>query len=336
MNILNSIICVDSHTMGEPTRVIIGGIPNIIGKNMLEKKHYCENNMDDIRKALMLEPRGHDNMFGAIIVPPTLPEADLGVIFLESGGYLNMCGHGTMGVATVALEMGLLKKTEPETKMVFETPAGLVNVSAKIENGNIVSITFQNVPAFLFKEAITLDLDNYKDVLLDIAFGGNFFAIVDTKQLGIDIVKGNITKFTEIGMEILDIVNKKIKVSHPEKPYINTIDLVEFSHSLNTSTQFITKNIVIFGNNSVDRSPCGTGTCAKMASLYHKGKLNKGENFVNEGILGNSFTGRIVGTTKVGTFDAIIPEITGKAFITGINNYIITAEDPFKYGFSLR
>jgi proline racemase len=337
VKILNSIIAVDSHTMGEPTRVVIGGIPNIPGKNIIEKKHYLENNMDDIRKALILEPRGHNNMFGAIIVPPSIPEADLGIIFMESGGYLNMCGHGTIGVATVALEIGLLKKNEPITKMIFETPAGLIEVFAKIENGNIINVTFRNVTSFLFKEGIKLNIPNYnKKIVLDIAFGGNFFALVNIKQLNIDISKDNIDKLTQIGMAILKTINQEIKLSHPEKPEINTIDLVEFYDDSKFLYNATIRNIVIFGEGSIDRSPCGTGTCAKMAELYSKGKIGINQNFVSESVLGTSFVGEIVETKKVGNLDAIIPQVTGKAFITGMNNYIITEEDPFKYGFSLK
>lgn len=335
MNISRSIIAVDSHTMGEPTRVVIGGIPHIPGKNMPEKKQYLEEHMDHLRRALMLEPRGHDDMFGSIITSPTMPEADLGIIFMDTGGYLNMCGHGTIGAATVAVEMGLVEVKEPETHVVLEAPAGLVKARVRVENGKAKGVTFQNVPSFLFKEGIELEIHPYGKIRADIAFGGSFFAIVKARDLGIKVAKENIHELIDIGLKVRDEANKKVEVYHPEKPHIKTIDLAEIS-DVPSHPEAHAKNVVVFGKKSVDRSPCGTGTCAKMADLYFKGELGLHQDFVHESILGTLFTGRLVGKTRVGDFDAVIPEITGRAFITGVNHYMIDEEDPLKYGFSLR
>ncbi|MGB9792233.1 MAG: proline racemase family protein [Thermacetogeniaceae bacterium] len=335
MQISRSIIAVDSHTMGEPTRVVIGGIPQIPGKSMAEKKEYLEKRMDHLRRALMLEPRGHDDMFGSIITEPTSPEAHLGIIFMDTGGYLNMCGHGTIGAVTVAVELGMVEVKEPETEVVLETPAGLVETRVRVEKGKAKSVTVRNVPAFLFEEGVEITLPGYGTVRVDIAFGGSFFALVKADDLGLEVKKENISRLIELGLKVRDEVNKKVRVYHPEKPHIKTVDLTEISdHPSHPAAH--AKNVVIFGRKSVDRSPCGTGTCAKMAQLYFKGELSLNQDFVHEGILGTMFTGRLVGTTRVGDFEAVIPEITGRAFITGINHYVIDEEDPLKYGFSLR
>lgn len=326
---------IDSHTMGEPTRVVIGGVPNIPGKTLPEKKAYLEENMDYLRRAIMHEPRGHNDMFGSILVQPVSDEADIGIIFMDGGGYLNMCGHGTIGASTIAIESGMVPKVEPYTELTLEAPAGLIRVKAAIENGRVKEVSFRNVPAFLYKEDVKINVPEIGEITLDIAFGGSFFAIVDAKQLGIKITPENATKLKDIGLKIRDIVNKEIKVQHPTLDHIKTVDLVEI-YDEPTNPEATLKNVVVFGEGQVDRSPCGTGTSAKMATLFAKGKLKEGELFVYESIIGTMFKGRVVGTTKVGEFDAVIPEITGSAYITGFNTFVIDEDDPMKYGFSLK
>jgi len=326
---------IDSHTMGEPTRVVVGGVPNIPGKTLPEKKAYLEKNMDYLRKAIMHEPRGHNDMFGSILVQPVSDEADIGIIFMDGGGYLNMCGHGTIGASTIAVETGMVPKVEPYTELTLEAPAGLVKVRATVENGKVKEITFRNVPAFLYKQDVKINVPEIGEITLDISFGGSFFAIVDAKQLGVKIVPENATKLKDIGLKIRDIVNKEIEIQHPTLEHIKTVDLVEI-YDEPTNPEATLKNVVIFGEGQVDRSPCGTGTSAKLATLYAKGKIKEGELFVYESIIGTMFKGRVVGTTKVGDFDAVIPEITGSAYITGFNTFVIDEDDPMKYGFSLK
>lgn len=326
---------IDSHTMGEPTRVVIGGVPNIPGKTLPEKKAYLEKHMDYLRRAIMHEPRGHNDMFGSILVQPVSDEADIGIIFMDGGGYLNMCGHGTIGASTIAIESGMVPKVEPYTELTLEAPAGLIRVKAAIENGRVKEVSFRNVPAFLYKEDVKINVPEIGEITLDIAFGGSFFAIVDAKQLGIKITPENATKLKDIGLKIRDIVNKEIKVQHPTLDHIKTVDLVEI-YDEPTNPEATLKNVVVFGEGQVDRSPCGTGTSAKMATLFAKGKLKEGELFVYESIIGTMFKGRVVGTTKVGDFDAVIPEITGSAYITGFNTFVIDEDDPMKYGFCLK
>lgn len=335
MKFQKSIQTVDSHTMGEPTRIIIGGVPNIPGKTLPEKKSYLEKHMDYIRTGIMLEPRGHKDMFGSIITAPVSNEANIGIIFMDGGGYLNMCGHGIIGAVTVALETGMVEMTEPYTEVVLEAPAGLIRATAKIENKKVKEVFFRNVPAFHYKQDIEIEVPLLgKKIKLDISFGGSFFAIVSAGELNIKVELKNMQKLIEIALSIRKIINDTISIKHPILEHIKTVDLVEI-YDAPTHPEANYKNVVIFGQGQVDRSPCGTGTSAKLATLYSKGEIKEGEPFVYESILGTLFRGKIVGHTKVGEFDAVIPEIAGSAYITGFNNFVFDEEDPVKYGFVL-
>ena len=275
MKTVKTIFAIDSHTMGEPTRIVVGGVPNIPGKTMPEKKAYLEENLDYVRTAIMLEPRGHNDMFGSIITQPTKEEADLGIIFMDGGGYLNMCGHGSIGAATVAVEAGLVTVTEPETTMVLEAPAGLVKAKVKVENGKAKGVSIVNVPAFLYKRDVVVDIPEIGKVTMDISFGGSFFAIIKSSELGLDICPSNAQKIIEIGMTILKAVNEQVEVCHPELSHIKTVDLVEI-YGPAKSEDATLQNAVVFGQGQLDRSPCGTGTSAKLATLYAKGMIKKG------------------------------------------------------------
>lgn len=335
MKFSKSIHAIDSHTAGEATRVVVGGIPNIKGSNMPEKKQWLEDNLDHIRTAIMLEPRGHNDMFGSILTQPTNPEADYGIIFMDGGGYLNMCGHGTIGAMTIAVETGMVEVCEPVTNIVQEAPAGIIRGEVFVENGKAKKVSFKNVPAFLYKKDQEVELPGYGKIKFDISFGGSFFAIVKADQIGVDIVPENAGILNKLGMQLRDIINNEIPVVHPEMPHIHTVDLVEWWSETDTEGATL-KNCVVFGQGQVDRSPCGTGTSAKIATLYARGELKEGEKFVYESILGTLFEGEIVGTAKVGEFDAVIPKISGSAYITGFNHFVIDDEDPVKYGFILK
>jgi proline racemase len=321
--------------MGEPTRIVIGGIPNIKGNTMAEKKEYLEKNLDYVRTAIMLEPRGHNDMFGSIITQPCDPEADFGIIFMDGGGYLNMCGHGTIGAITASIETGMIEAKEPITNVVMESPAGIVRAEATVKDGKVKEVSFVNVPAFLYKKDVEVELEGVGKVKFDISFGGSFFAIVNAKQLGLKVKPENAAKLTELALKLRDVINKEVKIQHPTLAHIKTVDLVEiYDEATNPTANY--KNVVIFGQGQVDRSPCGTGTSAKLATLHAKGELKQGEKFVYESILGTLFKGEIVGTTKVGEYDAVIPKISGAAFITGFNHFVIDPEDPVKHGFILK
>ncbi len=322
---------IDSHTMGEPTRIVVSGFPSLKGKTMMNRKKYLEKHYDHFRRALMLEPRGHRDMFGAIVTQPVHEEADLGVIFMDSGGYLNMCGHGSIGTATVAVQTGMVEVKEPYTDIILDAPAGMVKSRVKVQNNKVVETSIENVPAFLYKENITVDIDGYDEICMDISFGGSFFALVNAEKLGLEIDVSNLHIFKDLGMKILKAVNEKVEIQHPYLD-ITTVDLVEF-YGKSDKKEANMKNVVIFGDAQADRSPCGTGTSAKVAAMFAKKKIKLNEKFVYESITGSLFTGEAIRETTVGGYKAIIPRITGSAYIIGMNQIIIDESDPFKYGF---
>ena len=334
MGLTKSVYAVDSHTAGESTRVVVGGIPKIPGKSMPEKKEWLESRMDYLRTALMLEPRGHNDMFGAILTAPTTEKADYGIIFMDGGGYLNMCGHGTIGAMTVAVETGMVEVTEPITKIVQEAPAGMIHGEVLVEGDKAKTVSFQNVPSFLYKQDQEVELPEYGRIRFDISFGGSFFAIVKAEQVGLSIVPENAEKLKALGIALRDIINREIPVMHPTLSHIHTVDLVEWWSETETKGATL-KNCVVFGKGQVDRSPCGTGTSAKMATLFARGELKVGEPFYYESILGTIFEGKILDTAKVGEYDAVIPQITGSAYITAFNHFVMEKNDPLKYGFVL-
>jgi proline racemase len=335
MKAIRSIHAIDSHTMGEPTRIVTGGIPGIPGATMADKKAYLEKEMDHLRTAIMLEPRGHNDMFGSIITAPINEGADFGIIFMDGGGYLNMCGHGSIGAITAAIETGMVEMVEPITKVGMDTPAGLVTAEAKVENGKVQEVSIVNVPAFLYKQDLEVEMPNVGKIKFDISFGGSFFAIVHADQFGLRVEPNNANKLKELGLELRDIINREIEIQHPTLSHINTVDLVEI-YDAPTHPDATYKNVVIFGQGQVDRSPCGTGTSAKLATLYSKGELKEGEDFVYESILGTLFKGKILGTGKLEEYTTVTPEITGAAYITGFNHFVIDPDDPVKYGFVLK
>lgn len=326
-------LAIDSHTMGEPTRIVLRGFPELIGNTMMEKKEYLEKHYDHYRKALMLEPRGHKDMFGAVITRPVSKEADLGVIFMDNGGYLNMCGHGTIGTATIAVETNLVPVKEPYTHVVLEAPAGIIHTQVRVEKGKAVEVSLQNVTAFLYKENIEMNLEGYPKFYVDIAFGGSFFALININQLPLEIGMKDLTNITELGMKIIETLNEKLEIKHPTLP-IYTIDLAEF-YGEASNPMANKKNVVIFGNSQVDRSPCGTGTSAKLAYLYSKGEIKLDEEFIYESITGSMFKGTVLAEESVGDYKGIIPQITGSAYITGMNRIVMDQDDPLEYGFLL-
>lgn len=323
---------IDTHTVGEFTRIIMSGFPELIGNSIMERKQYLAQNFDKYRQALMFEPRGHHDMFGALVTEAVSPEADFGVIFMDTGEYLNMCGHGTIGTVTALIEAGLVPAVEPYTEVVLEAPAGLIRVKAEVRDGKVLNVTLTNVPSFLYKENLTTMIDG-KKVTYDIAFGGSFFALVDIEQLGWTVNQESIPKLTEFGMKMVHQVNKEIEISHPELD-ITTVDLAElYCHTETEGCDY--RNVVIFGDNMADRSPCGTGTSAKLAALYAHGQIKIGQPFVYESFIGSQFKGVIKEEAKVGSFNAVIPQITGSAYVTGEATYVIDPDDPLKYGFKV-
>ncbi|MFT8872773.1 MAG: proline racemase family protein [Sporolactobacillus sp.] len=325
---------VDSHTMGEPTRIILDGFPSVDGSTMMKKKQYLQRHYDDLRRALMNEPRGHRDMFGALILAPVNPAADIGVVFMDGGGYLNMCGHGSIGVATVAVDRRLVRVKEPVTEVVLDTPAGLVRAAVAVSQGKVRQVSIVNVPAFLYRRDVSICVPELGAVKLDIAFGGNFFALVDAETLGLALRRDERSRLIALGTKIRRAVNEQQRVEHPLLTDVRSVDLVEFYGPALTDGGAM-RNVVVFGGDQIDRSPCGTGTSAKLAALHARGQLRCGESFTYESLLGTHFRGRIIAETRVGSYPAIIPEITGQAFVTAENTLIIDESDPLKYGFLL-
>lgn len=324
---------VDSHTAGMPTRMVVGGIPYIPGETIPEKRQYVIDHMAEIVGMLIDEPRGHRAMRGAIIIPPTTKEADLGVIFI-GGGCMPMCGHSTIGIVTTVLEIGMITPVEPETEVVLETPAGLVRTKALVENGKVISVSMINVPAFVYDKDVSISIPGVGSLKVDIAFGGMFNVIVNSEDIGIEIRPQNAKAFIEVAAVIKETINNTIRVVHPEKAFINHVSHVQF-YGPPVNPKANMKNIVISPPGLVDRSPCGTGTCARVALLYSRGQLGLMEAFIHESAIGTLFEGRALEETNVANFRAIIPQITGSAFLTGFHQFVSDPYDPINAGFSL-
>jgi proline racemase/trans-L-3-hydroxyproline dehydratase len=299
---------------------------------MAEKKRYMVEHLDHFRTLLMQEPRGHSDMFGAVLTPPTSDRGQYGVLFMDSNGYLDMCGHGIMGITTALIETGAITATEPETTVAFDTPAGLVTGQARIAEDRVVEVSVANVASFLYARDVEVDLPGSGRIPIDVSFGGNFFAMTPAKHLGVAINPHNISKLVELGMMVKAAINEKIKVQHPTEKHITTIELTEIYEKPNPDRLF-SKNVMIFGDGQVDRSPCGTGTCAAMAMLFGRGELSLNDEFTNESVIGTRFKGKLVRETRVGDFIAADPIITGEAYITGMQQLVVDPNDPVKYGF---
>jgi proline racemase len=316
-----------------PTRVITGGVPALPGATMLERKLWFEEHMDDVRLLLMREPRGHSAMSGAILQPPTRADADWGVLFIEVSGCLPMCGHGTIGVATVLVETGMVAVTEPETVVRLDTPAGLVVVRVAVRDGRALAVTLRNVPAFLAARDRTVAVDGLGDVAYDMAFGGNFYAIVEAASVGVGVHPAQSDVLIERGARIMEAIEAADRPVHPADARIAGCHHVVLYE--NGSDGAHARAATSIHPGWLDRSPCGTGTSARLAQLHARGALGVGEDFINESVLGTRFTGRIVEETTIGDVRAIVPEITGRAWITGMGQYLLADDDPFPAGFHL-
>jgi proline racemase len=319
---------VDSHTEGMPTRVVTAGVDPIPGATMLDRKLHFEAEMDDLRLLLMREPRGHAAMSGAILQPPTRPDADWGVLFIEVSGCLPMCGHGTIGVATVLVETGMVAVTEPETVVRLDTPAGLVEARVAVAGGRAREVTLRNVASFLHERDRRVG-----DLVCDVSFGGNFYAIVAAADAGVAIDPARSGDLIDRGREIMDAINAGAPPVHPEDERIAGCRHVIFHAPGRNGAH--ARNATSIHPGWLDRSPCGTGTSARMAALHARGELAIGEAFVNESVIGTRFTGRLVAETTVGGRPAVVPEISGRAWVTGRGEYVLEADDPFPAGFAL-
>jgi proline racemase/trans-L-3-hydroxyproline dehydratase len=331
---LHIIAAVDVHTAGEPARIILSGLPPVPGITMTEKKQYMAHHLDHIRTLLLHEPRGHRDMFGVILVPPTIDQADYGILFMDSAGYIDMCGHSVMGATAALIEMGIIAAREPQTKIIFDTPAGLVESYARVAGNRIVEVSIANVPSFLYQRDVEIHLPDLGAIRIDVSFGGNFFALVPTECLGISVHPNHYAELVRLGIAIKEAVNRTLQVQHPTRPSIAKVELTEIYEKPLPSALF-SKSVVIFGQGQMDRCPCGTGTSAAMAMLYGKGELPLGVEFISESIIGTRFKGKLVKDVRVGGLVAVEPIITGNSYITGIQQFVADPSDPLKYGFMI-
>jgi 4-hydroxyproline epimerase len=325
--------CIDAHTCGNPVRLVKEGGPALVGNNMSEKRGHFLKEYDWIRKGLMFEPRGHDMMSGSILYPPHDTQNDVAVLFIETSGCLPMCGHGTIGTITIAIEEGLITpKTAGVVKM--ETPAGLVKVEYKVEGKKVTSVRLTNVPSFLAEENIEVECPDLGKLKVDVSYGGNFYAIVDVQENFKGLENYTADQLISWSRIMRSRINEAHEFVHPEDPTINSCSHILWTGAVldkNSSA----RNAVFYGDKAIDRSPCGTGTSARMAQWFAKGKLEKGGEFIHESIIGSKFIGRVEEVTTVGDKPAIIPSIEGWAKIYGYNTISIDDDDPYAFGFQV-
>jgi len=329
------ITAIDAHTGGEPFRVITGGFPELPGGTILERRRWVKEQWDHLRTALMWEPRGHADMYGCILTPPVSPGADVGILFMHNEGYSTMCGHGIIAITKVVLETGLLPMRMPETTVRIDSPAGLVTACAQVKNGEVQSVRFRNVPSFVLAKDETVVVSDVGRIRYDIAFGGAFYAYVNAREAGVRCIPEDFRSLIEKGMAIKRAVMAARPIPHPFEEDLSFlygtifIDLPQMdgSHS---------RNVCIFAEGEVDRSPTGTGVSGRLAIHHARGELGIAEEIVVESILGSRFSGRVVETTTFGDYPAVIPEIEGTAHICGRQEFLIDPQDPFRNGFILR
>jgi len=327
---------IDAHTEGEPLRIVTSGLPPIVGSTILEKRRYIKDNYDHLRKLLMLEPRGHSGMYGCIITPPTTDDGDFGVLFMHNEGYSTMCGHGIIGVTKVAVETGMIEANDGEKIVKIDSPAGRVTACAHIENQKVKKVSFENVPSFVYAEDVKIDVDGIGKVEVDIAFGGAFYVFVDASKLGLKVVPGQMQRLVDVGMEIKYKVMDAMEIVHPEERELQGIYGTIITEAVETiEEKLVSKNVTIFADAQIDRSPTGTGTSARVALLYRKGLLKPGMRLINKSIIDTVFEGWFEKTSMIGKINGVVPTVSGTAHIMGLNQLVLEEEDPLPEGFRI-
>jgi len=336
INFERMINCIDAHTAGEPLRIITSGLPPIKGSTILEKRKYMLKNYDHIRKMMMLEPRGHAGMYGCIIVPAVTEDGDFGVLFTHNEGLSTMCGHGIIAIAKVVVETGMYAAVEGTNIVRIDSPAGRITAYVDYAKGKVDNVRFENVPSFVYKENFTVPVEGYGDVPAVVGFCGAFYVYIEADKLGLEVCPENVETFIKLGMEIKYHVIDNYEIVHPIESGLNSIYGTIFTGPLKKENETITsKNVCIFADGQVDRSPTGTGTAGRVAILHHNGLLNEKENLVNLSIIDTPMGGKVLGKTKVADFDAVVPEVSGTAFIMGFNQLVLDPEDTLPEGFRL-
>jgi trans-L-3-hydroxyproline dehydratase len=326
---------IDAHAAGEPLRLIVEGLPPIPGKTILEKRRYAKENFEHLRTALIWEPRGHADMYGCILTEPLTPQSDFGVLFLHNEGFSTMCGHGIIALVTIVIESKMVDVQGSEPALKIDTPAGPVTARAKIEGGRVREVSFLNVPSFVFSLDEKVDVPDIGQIKVDVAFGGAFYAFCQAEDLGVRLVPKEYSRLIDLGTRVKKAVMEAVPVRHPFEPDLGflygTIFVGRPEDPIHHS-----RNVCVFAEGEVDRSPTGTGLSGRAAIHFARGELEKGRPFVVESILGSCFTGRIAELTRFGPYEAVIPEVSGSAHITGRNEFWIDPSDPLRHGFILR
>jgi proline racemase len=331
------ITTVDAHAAGEPLRIITGGLPELPGATMLERRRYMLQHFDHIRRALMWEPRGHRDMYGCVLTRPVSSEADLGVLFMHNEGYSTMCGHGIIALVTTLLEMGTLASKGRQTPVNLDTPAGLVQATAHFDDsGHVECVSFLNVPSFLYARDVELDVPAFGRLAVDVAFGGAFYAFVPAAQLGLSIAREQANQLATAGDTVTKAMNAVLPAKHPLEEELGFLYGTIFTGPPENPAHH-SRNVCVFADAEVDRSPTGTGVSARLALHHARGEITDGQHIIIESILweASTFSGRVVGHAQVGPYPAVIPEISGKAFITGKHEFVIDPSDELGRGFLL-
>lgn len=335
LNIVRTIHTIDAHTGGEPLRIVTTGLPPVPGATILEKRSWLQANLDDLRKFLMNEPRGHADMYGAYLLPPVSPDADFGVVFIHNEGYSDMCGHGIIALGKVLVEMGYVTRTVPSTRIAFDAPAGFIEATVEWDGVRAGRVTFKNVPAFIYRRDVKVETPGFGKITGDIVFGGAFYYYINAEQAGLSVLPEQVRQLIQLGAETKQAVKAMVPIKHPLEPGLDTLygTIIDGAPAHAGHDQ---ANVCIFADREVDRSPTGTGTSGRAAQLYLRGKLARNTPYVNASIVGSSFEVRVTGDVKVGEFDGALTEVTGSAHIMGYNQWVLEENDPFPTGFFLR
>ena len=327
------IVTIDSHTQGEPTRLLIGGVGRLPGSTMKAKRDYFESRYDNVRMLLTREPRGHRGVMAAVLTEAVSPGSAFGLFYMDARRYPYLCGHATIGAVATLIDAGALIVEEGDSVITVDTPSGPLGAQVRVRSGRAASVALDMVPSFVFDTGRELEIAGFGKVCVDLVCVGGFFAMVSARTVGIELVPANSHRLIPLGMAIIEAANRAFRVYHPERPEVNTVDVVEFhDDGPETGTG---RSVVIYGESNMDRSPCGTGTTARMTLLHHRGELGPVEVYRNAGPLGTVFEGRIVETLSIGKFGGIVGRVRGNAQITGYHQFVVDSADPFQEGFLL-
>ncbi len=326
------ITTIDSHTEGESTRLIVNGVGEIPGNTMMEKLSYFKSNYDHVRCLLTREPRGGE-ILAAMVTKSVSPNAEFGLIYMDAKRYPYLCGHATIGAVVTLARTGFLELGENENSVLVDTPSGIMDARINVKEGRVISVAINMVPSFVFATHQTVQVEGFGDIPLDIVCTGGFFAMVESARIGIEPVIENKEVLVALGMKIIDAANEQLEVSHPVRPDVNTVDVTEFYSSEVTDGKAMGRGVVVYGESHMDRSPCGTGTAAKLTLLHHRRKISMNQPYTNFSPLGTAFDASLVEKTTIGSMDAWVAQIRGRAWMTGVHHFLLDEKDPFQKGF---